>query len=92
MKKIEILAKITVNEDSFNNDEMLYGEYLEKTMKQIEDAGIELIDYSVIHHTSINTKEMYFNYLMNFALQSNYDMENPSPLSYEEWKERECLI
>ena len=58
MKKIEILAKITINEDSFNNDEMLYGEHLEKTMKQIEDAGIELVDYSVIHHTSINTKEI----------------------------------
>ena len=92
MKKIEIIAKITIDENSFDNDKMLYGEHLEKTMKQIGSAGIELVDYSVIHHTSTNTKEMYFNYLMSFALQSNYDMENPSPLSYEEWKERECLI
>ena len=91
MKKIEIIAKITINENGFDNDEMLYGEHLEKTMKQIESAGIELVDYSVIHHTSINIKEMYFNYLMNFVLKSDYDMENPSPLTFDEWKEREGL-
>ena len=89
MGKIEVLIKVTIEEEK--NDCGLYGEYLEKIMKQVEKDGVHLEDYAVIHHTSISKEEMYYNYLMNHVLKSDFDTDKISPLSFEEWKEREGL-
>ena len=85
---IEVIAKITIEEDSFDSYTTLYGEHLEESMKKLNNDGISLVDYSVIHYESQEDKEMYFNYLMNFALKSDYSLENPSPLSFDEWKQK----
>ena len=82
--RIEVIAKITL--DYIKNDSELYGERLETALATLEKDGVYLEDYSVIHRRSLNDKEMYFNYLMNFALKSDYDLEDPSPLSFAEWK------
>jgi hypothetical protein len=89
MEKIEVLVKITIEEEK--NDCGLYGEYLEKTMKQVEKDGIHLEDYAVIHPTSISTEEMYYNYLMNHVLKNDFDMDKISPMSYNEWMEKRGL-
>ena len=60
-------------------------------MKQVEKDGIYLEDYAVIHHTSISTEEMYYNYLMNHVLKNDYDIDKISPMSYNEWMEKRGL-
>ena len=83
MKKIEMFVKVSV--DSENVGEGLYGEYLEKVMKQIEKDGVKFEDYAVVHHTSVSKEEMYYNYLMQHVLENNFDHKFISPMSFEEW-------
>ena len=83
MEKIEVFVKVTI--DSKNVGKGLYGEYLERVMKQIEKDGVKLEDYSVAHHTSVSKEEMYYNYLMQHVLENNFDHKFISPMSFEEW-------
>lgn len=84
MSKIEVFVKVTIDSEKLEGG--LYGEYLEQIMKNIEKDGIYLEDYAVLHHNSNCEEEMYFNYLMNHALNNTYNT-NVTFMNFREWIE-----